>query len=113
MQIGLLHCTALGRVQLTVCQWPVLQSVGSLQLEGRAAAAGLWPAGLLSTVPVDAVAQLHLLLNILEAIMGGLPRLIDDACTTLPVCWLLQPGIQANWQEPMPITLLCTHIVCH
>ena len=78
MHRGLLDCTAISRNALTLSGLSVLQAVGSLQLEGRAAAAGLWPAGLLSTVPVDAVAQLHLLLNCLEACMGGLLRLTNN-----------------------------------
>ncbi len=83
---------------------PSLQAVGSLQLEGRAAGAGLWPVGLLSTVPVGCVAQLHLLSNVLEAHMGGLP-LLSNICMTLQRSRLQQLGIQANWQKPALATL--------
>ena len=60
---------------------PDLQAVGCLQQEERAAAAGLWPAALLSTAPVDCVAQLHLLSDVLEGRMGGWLCLTDGAGT--------------------------------
>ena len=71
MQSRLLHSTVLGLNQADSPRSD-LQVVSSLQMEERAAAAGVWRAGLLLSAPANCVAQLYLTLAYLAGMLGRL-----------------------------------------